>query len=268
LLLALARSQVKLGKLVQAYENYERIIREKVAPGSPDVFVQAYEAAKQEVEQIRPRLGWVTIVVSGPQDPEVVLDDKTPVPKAALGVKRAVNPGEHTLTASAPGFSVKQTEFHVGEGEAVAVTLTLKPSHTAHESGASAGSSADAPLTAAEADRKASGSSAKTIGYIALGIGAAGIITGAVTGIMALSKHNDLSDACPGDRCLPNEEETLDSYRLMGHISTIGFIVGGVGAAAGVTLLLTAPKKREPAANGTNVSLLAGIGSVHVRATF
>jgi hypothetical protein len=266
LLLALARSQVKLGKLVQAYENYQRIIREKVPAGSPDVFTTAYEAAQQEVEQIRARLGWVTIVVKGPEDPEVILDDKTPVPKAALGVKRAVNPGDHTLKASAPRFAAKKTDFHVGEGEAVAVTVTLSG-----KAATSQGSGIRDPRSGAagaEADAQAGASSGKTIAYIALGIGAAGVITGTVTGLIAMSKHNELSDVCLNGRCPPEHQDTLDGFHLMGNVSTIGFILGGVGAAAGLTLLLTAPSDPEEPASGSNVSLRAGFGSILVRASF
>ena len=39
----------------------------------------------------------------------------------------------------------------------------------------------------------------------------------------------------------------MDSYKTMGTISTIGFIVAGVGGAAGVFLLLTAPKEAASA---------------------
>src|SRR3954453_35629 len=40
-LLYLARAQEKLGRLVQARENYTKITREKYAPDAPDAFRQA-----------------------------------------------------------------------------------------------------------------------------------------------------------------------------------------------------------------------------------
>ena len=41
LLLGLARAQVGLRKFVEASENYQRIMREGVAPGAPPAFVKA-----------------------------------------------------------------------------------------------------------------------------------------------------------------------------------------------------------------------------------
>jgi hypothetical protein len=79
-----------------------------------------------------------------------------------------------------------------------------------------------------------------------------------VAGIIALGKHSDLSKSCGGGSCGPSQQGELDSYHSVGLVSTIGFIVAGVGAAAGVTLLLVQPKgDSAPAA-----SLVVGPGSL------
>jgi hypothetical protein len=53
LLLGLARAQVGATKLVEAQENYNRIIREGVAPGAPKSWSKAIDDANKEVAPSR-----------------------------------------------------------------------------------------------------------------------------------------------------------------------------------------------------------------------
>ncbi|MDX2052587.1 MAG: hypothetical protein SFV15_09370 [Polyangiaceae bacterium] len=270
LLLALARSQMKLGKLVQAYENYQRVIREPIPEGAPDVWKEAQRQAQGESDAVQPRLGWVTIIVRGASDPRVTLEDGTIVPKPALGVKRAVNPGSHQITASAPGFRSEKTEFQIGEGQAIAVTIALEVDPNAPRPSGPSGIS-NTTWQAAAADPGADGPSGsqKTWGYVGLGVGGAGLIFGGVTGALAMSRHSALETKCPGGTCPPSEESALESYRSMGTLSTVGFVVGGLGTAAGLTLLLTAPEAPEPGGVAhLSMRLHAGFGSMSLEGSF
>src|SRR5258708_18006104 len=125
LLLGLARAQVGLGRLVEAQENYNRIIRDGVAANSPHSWAKALEDANKEVGAIPARLPWVTITVLGPTNPEVIIDS-TPIPTASLGVKRPVNPGSHTVKASAEGFLPSEKTMVFAEGQSIAVSLELE----------------------------------------------------------------------------------------------------------------------------------------------
>ncbi len=268
LLLALARAQNKLGKLVQSYESYSRIIREGVPEGSPAVFKKAYEEAKKEVEPVRARLGWVTIEIKGPANARVSIDD-TAVPSAAVGVRRAVNPGSHVIKAEADGFLPAEQSLSVTEGESAPVTLTLEPDPNAGAQPV-AGQNSAAGSSAAPTDiepppdaPRASGSTTRTLAFVALGVGAAGLVVGGVTGMMAIGKRGDLDDSCPGGQCPEGQRDNLDSYRTLGTVSTIGFIVGGVGAATGVTLLLTSKKGGEHARGQVDLRLGASGVAVH-----
>jgi hypothetical protein len=73
---------------------------------------------------------------------------------------------------------------------------------------------------------------------------------GAITGGLALSKHSDLAAACQGGHCPPGSQGTnqpkIDSYNLMGNLSTAGFAVGGALAVTGIILVATAPNKPAP----------------------
>jgi hypothetical protein len=61
------------------------------------------------------------------------------------------------------------------------------------------------------------------------------------------------------------KHDEVDDYNSLRPISTAGFVVGGVGVAGGLTLLLTAPKRPETEAH---VSPWLGLGSAGVSGRF
>jgi hypothetical protein len=257
--LGLARAQAGNGKLVAAQETYNRIIREGVAPGAPPAFKAAFENAQKEIDGVKARIGGVTINVTGCDNPKVTLDD-APVSAAALGVKRAVDPGSHTVKATADGCTPAEQKFVIADAGTQTVSLKL-------EKGTGTAPPVVAPVTvpsepakhdptpppkdgvAADTSGKG-GSSNKTFAFVAFGVGGAGLILGAVGGFMALGKKSDLEKTCPNSTCPAggDAQSKIDSYHTAGTLSTVGFIIAGVGAAAGVVLLVTAPKEGSSSA--------------------
>jgi hypothetical protein len=269
LLLGLARALAGEGKLVEAQEAYQRIIREGVAPGAPDAFKKALDAAKTEVQDIAPKLGGVTITVKaagGGDVPNVkVTIDDAPVSAAALGVKRVASPGSHVVSASADGFKSATLNVTVPVGGAVDAPLTLEkdlsapPPQPTQPGPTEANAPAQQPATPEQTP--AAASSGRSIWpWVAFGVGGVGLGLGAVTGILAMGKHSDLSKAC-NPSCGPDQQSNLDSYHTLGTLSTVGFIVGGVGVAAGVTLLILQPKASD-ATPAPSASLVVGPGSI------
>ncbi len=240
--LGLARAQAANGKLVAAQENYNRIIREGAPAGSPQAFVQAVESAQKEVDAVSARIAHVTITVSGTEgvDPTVTLDAQ-PVPVAALGVQRPVDPGAHVVKATAQGYKPGETSFTVADAAQATATIALEK-----DPNAAVASTALAPAAGTTEPPKEpqddKGKPYRIAGYAALGVGAAGVVVGSVFGVMALSSHGSLSDDCQNGTCPSNKSDDVSSYHTKGMVSTIGFIVGGVGLAAGAALILLAPK--------------------------
>jgi hypothetical protein len=282
LLLGLARAEVGLGKFVEASENYQRIIREGVAPGAPPSFARALQDAQREIKGVTPKLAWVTVTLKDPPTSSVTVDG-IEIPKAALDVKRAVNPGRHVLKATADGYGPTTTTIEMKEGEAKAVTLVLDAlSGSARPSPATpapaSGVESSVPVASADSSDVASssGSRQRTYGFIGLGVGAAGLIVGGVAGLVAMGKHNSLESDCPNGKCAPNGQTTIDSFRSMATVSTVGFVVGAVAAAGGATLLLTAPRHAQtgggpeaaPSKTMGHVEPYVGFASVGVRGTF
>lgn len=241
--LGLARAQAANGKLVAAQENYNRIIREGAPPGSPQAFVQAVESAQKEVDAVSARIAHVTLTVTGTDgvDPAVTLDGQ-PVPVAALGVQRPVDPGAHVVKATAQGYKPGETSFTVGDAGQATATIALEK-----DPNAAVASVAPAPVGGGTTEppkepQEDKGRPYRIAGYAALGVGAAGVVVGSVFGVMALSSHGSLSDDCQNGTCPSSKSDDVSSYHTKGTVSTVGFIVGGVGLAAGAALILLAPK--------------------------
>ena len=250
LMLGLARSLAGLGRFVEAQEAYNRIVREGVAPGAPEAFKRALADAKREVEGMGPKIGGVTISVHGTGGADVpaakVTLDGAPVSTASLGVRRSIDPGSHVLQVTADGYKTAETHFDVPAGGSVDQPITLEADQGA-AAGAAAGG-AVGPVTALPANpppaQPSGGGARSVLPWVAFGVGGAGLAVGAVTGLMAMGKHTDLanSNLCKGTTCDPSQQSSIDSYHTIAAISTAGFVVGGVGVAAGAILLLTRPK--------------------------
>ncbi len=267
LTLGLARTQAKLGKVVAAQESYNKIVREwGNNPNPPPAFKDAVEAAKTEVVAVSAKVASVTVSVEGPTNPQVTIDGQ-PVPAAALGLKRPVDPGSHKVTATADGYKPADTTFSVTEGGSAAATLKMEKAAGAVAVAPVPGPAGAGPASSTEPGADVGtgkGSSNKTLAIVAFGVGGAGLVVGAITGAIALGKAGDLKTACDANKTCPaTSKSDVDSYKSVGTISTIGFIVAGVGGVAGVVLLLTAPKDNAASASTgryTTVSVKRDVG--------
>jgi hypothetical protein len=270
LLRDLARAQIGLGKLVDAHENYSLIIREGVAEGSPQSWVKALADAKVEIAQLAPRLPSITITVKGPGTPRVTIDG-APITAASLGVKRAIDPGRHEIRALGTGYYTAKKTVAIKEGESINVAFELEEAPP------------DASATTLEEERNsgvvvtfAEPAWRKPTMIAAFAVGGAGLALGAVTGVLALRKHGQLSTDCPRNTCGRAQRAELDDYHTLGQLSTIGFVVAGVGAATGTVLLFMRPQPQEDEPDsartarttGVQVSPFLGLGSAGLEGTF
>ena len=260
LVVGLARAYVGMGKYVEAMEAYNEVIREPLEADAPEPFKAAKNDARKEIQGLDQKIGWITLRVEGPSEPTVDLDGQS-VSIASLGVRRAINPGDHVVRVSASGWLTAEQSFSIGAGGTEEVVITLEegaddPSVIPAGGGpGTAGSGADG------ADEGGGTSTLTILGWTGIGVGGAGIIIGAITGGLAIGKRGELVDNCSeAGECGPEQQSTLDSYRTMGTISTIGFVAGGVLAAAGTVLLIVAPSD--------DVEAELGVGHVGLRVRF
>ncbi len=257
-----ARSLVGLGKFVEAQERYEQIIREGVDSKSPKSWQKALNDAGVELAALKPRLAWVTISIAGSNEARVTIDG-SPVPPAAIGVRRAVNPGQRSLRVVAKGYLAQKRMLELAEGSDTHAefTLELDPDQRAASSSL---------LDTAPAPAPSQPKHSPVPMYVAFGVGGAGLVLGGVTGALALSKHSQLSKACAGDGgCPPSQSSTLSSYHTVATVSDVGFGLGVAGIGAGLALWLFNRKGNEaPAAQGVVVHPFVGVASAGLLGSF
>jgi hypothetical protein len=261
-----ARALVASGKLVEASERYLEISR-LVLQGDASVQEAAKADAAKEQEQLATRIPALVIKLEGParQNTRVLLDG-VEVPRALLEVKRPVNPGKHQVRA---GDATREVSLR--EGQTLEVSLTPKSGDAAASAPTPA---APATINPPEPDKAASasaqpdssakpGSKQRLAGWISIGVGGAGLLVGGITAGLAVSKKSSIEGDCPDNACYPSAHGEADSYNSLRTISTAGFIVAAVGGAAGVTLLLTAPRS-----NRAGLELRTSVGSVQLKGSF
>jgi hypothetical protein len=270
-----AQANEKLGRLVAAYELYrEALDLQSTELWKGTVQQQAQKEAEGKLEKLQPRIPRLIIILEGANTSDVAVRiDNVQVSSALLGVERFTDPGQHQIVGKR-GDEVTNETATLAEGDKKQIVLKFRkpavPSLTAPAgaplpppgnassqpsdgvpSNPSAETFGPASNTQPPRDQGASSTNTqRTLGWIGVGIGAAGVTLGTVTGIMVASKYSNLSPKCADNNCRGQYTDEVNSYHTMRTLSTVGFVVGGVAAAAGVTLLFTAPKEKAPASVG------------------
>jgi hypothetical protein len=190
----------------------------------------------------------------------VVKRDGGAVRDGQWGAPVAVDPGKHTIEATAPGKKPWTTTTDVeGAGQTSTVHVEALADAPADVPPPGAGPATPLPATPL-ADEQKPASPLKTVGLVVGGVGVAGLAVGTMFGVMALSKNSSANSGhCGGALGGANQcDSTGVSLRSTavsdGNISTIALIAGGVLAAGGATLFFLAPSAHVQAvpAVGTN----------------
>jgi hypothetical protein len=279
-LLYLARAQAKLGKLVEAHEDYLKITRETLPPKSPKAFLEAESAAEREIEEVDARLPSVTIAVQGVPATDVSVQmDGTTLSTAMVGIPLPVDPGQHVFEARGASAQSAPVTVTVTEGAKETVMLTLRASAPPPAGSARASASTSltsAPLTADSV--RSSSSGLRSASYVAFGVGAVGLGVGTyllVKSSSTRSSSNDLFHTCNATPPCSDSQKTqieskdndADSQR---NVGIGGLVVGGVGAITGVTLLILSSEHSAATAqsDATRVTPLFGFRSFGLAGTF
>lgn len=88
--------------------------------------------------------------------------------------------------------------------------------------------------------------------------------------MMAGSRYSQAKRECPDHACVEGSAgwDTVQSFRTLRTVSTVGYIVGGVGLAAGTTLFLLAPAKATSTGRTGSVNVWLNVGGVGVAGAF
>lgn len=297
-LLFMARAHTKLGQFVKAREAYLKIVKEQLAPNAPQAFRDAQASADEERKQVEPHIGKLTVKVEGAEsakDLNVQIDGQ-PFPSVLLGVPQPMDPGEHSVTATATGFKAAPATATLKDAGQGSVTLKLEVDPSA---AAAAAPAATTPTNAPTLSLGPSGAPSSDSGtakpnglrtgaYIGLGVGAVGLVLGTVFVAKSAANRSDANKAAnalesgadggrpcsiDGGTCdadSPQARKVADLDDRARHAKTIGivgYVIGGLGVATGVTLFVLSTGEHGSSKAGT-VAPYVGFGSLGVRGTF
>lgn len=193
------------------------------------------EVAKVRKNRLLPLVPYVKL--SPPKHPNANLSvelDGHPLDAATLDAPVAVDPGDHEVRARAPGCD--DFVSHVSAGEPGSTTELKIPALSACDAAPAAGPAPSA------ADHQLSLDAQDVAAISAGAVGLAGVIVGTVFGLKSVSKHADSDDYCTGHVCEdPRGVELMHEARAAGNVSTTGFVIGGLGLAAGAMLWFARP---------------------------
>ncbi|HEV8245153.1 MAG TPA: hypothetical protein VGP93_05270 [Polyangiaceae bacterium] len=259
------RADPKLGTLLNVAVCHEKLGRTATAWAEfLDAETQANRVkqndraqfARAGAQRLEGKLSRLTLRAQGPTSDLVIVLDGKPFSAGMLGTSLPVDPGEHRLEVSASGKQpfLRTLSVAAGPSEVTVDIPALEPAASAPAepektpappaTAASAAPSTPAPTntpTPASAPRSEQEvGRVPTWAWISLGMGAAGIVTGSITGGIAMSKESSLSTACPNNTCPKSKESNLSSARTMADISTVAFVIGGIATAAGLVGVFSA----------------------------
>jgi hypothetical protein len=223
--LEVARTQQAMGKLVEARETVDAIAKAPVLPSDPPPFAEARAKAEALGRDLDKQIPQLKLAYKGTKPTSVTIDD---VAVANPDAPARVNPGKHVVAAHGGEEGDAHANISVAAGETKEVDITL------HKAASAAAPPPEEPK---------SGFKIPTLSLVGFGVGAAGIVVGSIFGIMTMSAESDLSGHCPNkSKCNPQYKDDLDSAKTKATISTVGFIVGGVGVAVGIVGFVIQPK--------------------------
>jgi hypothetical protein len=256
-LLNLAVCHEKMGKPATAKAEFAQAAQLAQHFQRPD----RVQVAKDHIERLQPLASSITLDVAEGTATMAglrVAIDGTAIGRAAWD-NIPVDPGEHTVTAEAPGKIAYSRHLTIGEAqETPVVDVPILPDAPAPAPTASALSPTMlVPPASSDAELARAASAHRAVAFLLGGVGAAGIAVGAAFGLEAIHQNHLSEQRCgtPSSYCPtdPNGSQAL----AYADVSDVAFGVALVALGVGTYFLVTAPKVPPP-------SRVAGGGSVAV----
>ncbi len=168
------------------------------------------------------------------------------VERISLDKEIPVDPGDQVIIVKVPGHEDTEQRITLAPKDKKTLDLVVGPISTIRDQ--------------ADDGDKLKSNVRRKVGFVLLGTGAAGVAFGGIMGGLAVGQKGTVQEHCQGLDCDPTGLDAVNQGRMFGNMSTIGIAAGGVMAAAGVLLVLSAPKSQP------KTGLITGVGGTASRA--
>lgn len=231
----LAQSYKGDGQVPAAIAEFQRLLAD---PGAQRLGEDKLNEARATLEELKKTPGKLD-VATDPPGATVAVDGAAAVPTPAT---LELTPGAHKLILALDGYVTAEVELEMPAGSKGAQTFTLEAAPK------------PAPLPPVEATALAPVKAGETMvltpsqpnskipAYVLLGLAGAGVVTGTIFGVMALSEQSKFDDNPSNDTADRAERNSLAADLSFGAAITLGL--------AGVTALFITPGTGEKQEKG------------------
>lgn len=233
-----------LGQLASAYATYSDAMSVAIRDGRKE----REAVARERLAALQPRMSRLELRVAHRSEQAEIVLDGTLIGATAWDTPLPIDPGTHTLSASAPGRVTWSRTFEVpANGARIALEVPALETSSAVEAPPAAavaappsvGARVPLPLSEAPSIRRSVATTALVGGGVLVGLGAA-------AGVFALSKKAESDDACPTpSTCGTGGVSAMRTAETFAWTANVAIGVGVAAALTGVILLLTAPRGRS-----------------------
>jgi len=115
----LGSALVELGRLVEASEAYRITILDETSSE------QVSRAARTALQEMEPRIGRLTLELTGDTEGVEVFIDDRPLPPQAIGVAAPIDPGTRRIHATRSGVDVAEIEIEIANGAREEASLDI-----------------------------------------------------------------------------------------------------------------------------------------------
>lgn len=232
---------LRTGHLAEAHAELQRTFNEArdLALTDPN-YVDARDAAQQELARLQPRLGRVVVRMPAAVAGVAITANETELLTAMLGIPLSFDPGPTTVTARAPGYLEFRQTVQLIANTTTEVTIALQrdPNGASRPAPTPAVTTPTAPTDEPMAvlPRTAltvtTGGGARVAGFVVGTLGLASLAGFAVLGNMAGNRYDEVVAACRG-RCRDHTYDDAiregETWQLLANVS--------LGAGLGLSLI-------------------------------
>lgn len=205
--------------------------------------------ADKEAAALEPNLSRLQVDVEDTPGLTIHIDDQD-LGKGAFGTPVPIDPGDHKIEATAPGYSVWSTSVRIGldkDKQQIKIPGLQKVAAPLASGSAAAGPSP----------------ALRPAAFAVGGLGVAGLVLGGVMGGLTLGDKSYLADNCDAKTSACTSQvakDKLASARTKALVSTIGFSVGGAALATGVVLFVLSMRSPAAAKDEQKPALIPAVG--------
>jgi tetratricopeptide (TPR) repeat protein len=176
-----------------------------------------------------------------------------------------LDPGDHELSASAPGFEPRNLRVQIKSGANGPFSLELRSLALSPEDAANAQKNEPSAVPAPQDGRQRLKLGLMVSGFTLAG---ASLVTATVTGLLALKRGDQLKKQCTDDICPPDQRAALDKANRLAMVSNVTFGLAALGAGLGLTGVLLPSSEKAPATTQLGLKASASFAGLDLHGQF